>query len=181
MRIVKCIIIAAVTALAVLAAVVLLWLHGAFIPAYAQWEEKTFYADADNDEEDESVRLSARRLSIKDEDHSFKTEYGLKIQDVYVRDIDRDGENEVIILVWKRGSYGDHKPFWVEEDDRDFSQHIFIYKYADERLNGVWMSSDIGRPVRYMRMDEEDHIHLYEKDGKETVWMWGSWGLVLIE
>ena len=61
---------------------------------------------------------------------SSPSEY--KIQDGFLTDIDRDGVAEMILLVWKRGRFGKHRPFWITSDERSYSQHIFIYDVGDE-------------------------------------------------
>ena len=35
----------------------------------------------------------------------------------FLGDADNDGSPELNLLLWKEGSFGPHKPFWVEEDD----------------------------------------------------------------
>ena len=90
----------------------------------------------------------------------------------------------MILLVWKRGSYGKYKPIWVENDEKTWSQHIFIYDYIDEkddRLKPVWMSSKMGIEASDIRLDYEEKLHITTPEGKDTVWYWQSWGLTLIE
>ena len=61
----------------------------------------------------------------------------MMVQDAFVCDIDRSGDEELILLTWKKGKYGKDMPFWEKEKEKSYSQHIFIYdidsnKYFDE-------------------------------------------------
>ena len=94
----------------------------------------------------------------------------IKVQDGFLTDLDRDGNTEMILLVWKRGRFGKHRPFWITSDERCYSQHVFIYDVGDEAqegndgnqaghdsvISGVvsqkWFASDIGVDVRRMKL-----------------------------
>jgi hypothetical protein len=124
-----------------------------------------------------------------------------KVQDGFLTDLDRDGDTEMILLVWKRGRFGKHRPFWITSDERCYSQHIFIYDVADEALEGIdgnesghdsvisgvvsqkWFASDIGVDVRRMKLLNEgsatsEAVLLTEDiDGNCALWHWESFGL----
>ena len=38
---------------------------------------------------------------------------GQRVQDSLYADIDRDGQDEKIVLLWKKGRFGKHRPFWI--------------------------------------------------------------------
>ncbi len=124
-----------------------------------------------------------------------------RVQDGFLTDLDRDGVAEMILLVWKRGRFGKHRPFWITSDERCYSQHIFIYDVADEALEGIdgnesghdsvisgvvsqkWFASDIGVDVRRMKLLNEgsatsEAVLLTEDiDGNCALWHWESFGL----
>ena len=53
------------------------------------------------------------------------------MQDVLVMDIDRDQQEELVLLIWKHGSYGRHLPVWEKKNDIRLEQHIFIYRLQE--------------------------------------------------
>ncbi|MBP3279005.1 MAG: CapA family protein [Butyrivibrio sp.] len=130
---------------------------------------------------------------------SSPSEY--KTQDGFLTDIDRDGATEMILLVWKRGRFGKHRPFWITSDERCYSQHIFIYDVGsgaqkgidgnesghDSVISGVvsqkWFASDIGVDVKRMKLLNEgsatsEAVLLTEDiDGNCALWHWESFGL----
>ncbi len=113
-----------------------------------------------------------------------EADFASKVQDYLVTDIDRDGDEEVIALLWKRGKYGQHKPFWVKENDTRYSQHLFIYDVEEDgKYRQKWCASDVGTPIRRMKMlDEEKGILLTETiDGVSNLWRWDQWGLDIMD
>ena len=102
------------------------------------------------------------------------------MQDVLSCDIDNDGMDELLLLCWKKGRYGEHKPFWVEEDEKNWSQHLFVYEYMEEEIRPKWMSSYIGQDVMEMAAREGAppgiHLLLTSPEGEVSSWFWDSWG-----
>ena len=70
------------------------------------------------------------------------------------------------MLCWRIGRYGDAKPFWVEKDEKQWSQHIYIYQWTGEEIHPLWMASDIGMDVAAFAFDEKKRLTITEKDGK---------------
>ena len=158
-----------------------LWDAGGFLPSWVSWEEREIACDLDLDGAEETVFLAGKAFSVVEGDSSCESDAEWLVQDVAVGDIDRDGAPELVSLVWKQGSFGEHRPFWVENDSPDFSQHVFIHRYAEGALQPVWMSSALGIEVRSMSLDERMRLHLVAPDGSATTWAWESWGLTLVE
>ena len=124
-----------------------------------------------------------------------------KVQDGFLTDLDRDGDTEMILLVWKRGRFGKHRPFWIESDEKSFSQHILIYDVGDATQEGIdgnkaehgkgafglvsqkWFASDIGADVNRMKLLNEgsttsEAVLLTEDTyGSCALWHWESFGL----
>ena len=100
-------------------------------------------------------------------------------------DIDHDGQDELVLLCWRKGHYGDVKPIWVEEDEQKWVQHIFVYEYVQEDVEAKWMSSYIGRDIADITMQERDTfgtvLCLTETGGERSFWVWESWGFTKIE
>lgn len=151
-----------------------------FIPKWVVWENRCF-----NDESNVyEIHLDNQEVKVyKSDNIIWNSSKEVKVQDVFSGDIDGDKTDELILLCWKIGRYGKHKPFWVEKDENIWSQHIFVYEYNDEHNNGVrpkWMSSYIGQDVISMSIDKtKPHYHrLILKDLDESIssWVWDSWG-----
>lgn len=155
-----------------------------FLPSWAHWEQEDM--DLQIDGEPVHVTLKKRCLTIHDPmgKKLWTSPDGWKVSQVWIRDIDHDEKDEVIFLLWKKGSFGDHKPFWIEESDKAWSQHIFIYDWdhdREDRLKPIWMSSAMGIHAAIVRMDEQDRLLITTPEGKETTWYWESWGLLLAD
>ena len=111
-----------------------------------------------------------------DEKEIFTTDEEIDVQDFLLGDVDRDGDRELLILCKKRGRFGEHRPFWVEGDDSEISQHIFIYECDSESITPKWMASDIGLTVSDWFYDGNT-LTLTDTDGNDSYWKWQSWGL----
>lgn len=163
-----------------------MWWNGCFIPGWVVWNnvEETFYGY--------EVNLTNKKLSSEIDMSVIDSSW--KIQNMIVMDIDRDSFDEMILLVWKHGSYGEHRPFWEKSNDIRLEQHIFIYKGikepfgADEqigdgynvKLRPIWMSSSLGDEIFRIDPDERNTILLEDITGKKTNWEWRNWGLKLL-
>ena len=154
--------------------------NGWFLPSYITWNASSEIVSFGA--ESVQVTLDNKMLSIKkDGELIYQTADDVFVSDVYCVDIDRDSALEVCMMVWKKGSFGEHKPFWITEDTDDYTQHIFLYRWDSkraDRLDPMWMSSDLGMSIQQMSIDEYNRIHLIDKNGLETTWAWGNWGLV---
>ncbi len=153
-----------------------LWSSGAFLPGWVCWEEKAFTSGDGS----YGIALGRREVNITYEGSLIWTSsQGVKVQDVLSADIDNDQDEELLLLCWKRGRYGKHRPFWVEEDEKGWSQHLFVYEYSKGEIRPKWMSSYIGEDVAAMESGgEAPHCRLFltATDGERSCWAWGSWG-----
>lgn len=163
------------------------------LPAWIQWNEKELRY-APGGEECGTAILKKRRFSLYqgageevDAGKSaarvciFESRAEWKVSDMLSGDIDGDGRQELLLLVWKRGSYGNHLPFWVERNDEDYSQHIFIYCCEQGELRARWMSSALGIPIRDWSLDERGRLHAVQPDGRESSFQWRGFGLERME
>ncbi len=168
------IIIAAVSIAAVLYG---MWRSGCFLPLWAEWNNRVLW---DNTEEYQ-ITLRHRSAAVRYHDEIiWSSPQEIKVQDILSCDFDGDGEDELLLLCWKRGRYGQHRPFWVEKDEKSWSQHIFVYEYQENQIKPKWMSSYIGQEVVSLSVKEEAsspcHLLLTDKADQITSWVWDSWG-----
>ena len=152
-----------------------LWRGVEFLPGWIRWEQAEFSGGAG---EPERICLENRRLRVMaGEEILWQPEDGVRTQSFLWCDINHDGAGELLLLCWRQGRYGNSRPFWVEEDENSWSQHIFIYQWTGETMRPLWMASDLGREVESWRFDEEQRLVLTERSGQTTAWDWVSWGL----
>ncbi|MBO4845073.1 MAG: CapA family protein [Lachnospiraceae bacterium] len=162
----------------IITAFVLLWWYGAFIPGWVDWKESrtdigTGYAV-----------VKDRSLTLYEDDKCekifWKSPKDLFVQDILIKDIDMDGKEELIMLVWKHGSFGEHMPFWVKKNDKALKQHIFIYRFdenREDRLRPVWMSSQIDYEIASIASGAKERIIVTDLNGVSNQWMWRDFGL----
>lgn len=112
----------------------------------------------------------------------WKSEDNILVQDVLLQDIDENGEDELLLLCFKRGRYGKHRPFWIEDDETVWSQHVYIYDFIDNEVRPKWMASDIGIDVDSWDYDLDNKcIVLIDSSGEKSYWKWLNWGLAKID
>lgn len=160
----------------------LLWNDGAFLPRWIVWDGGT-WRDGTGEYEI-SLRGKEARV-IRGDSVIWTSPPGVKVQEVISCDIDRDSEEELILLCWKIGRYGSRKPFWIDEDERRWSQHIFVYEYREGEIRPKWMSSYIGQDVAHMDVwdggTSGKRLLLADLDGAISGWAWDSWGFTRVD
>ena len=169
-----------ITALAAAAVLIGMWLYGAFLPDWISWDSCEKTCDLEKDGSQETIGLHNRNVSVS---RGGKTIYSTpllwRVSNVFTEDLDRDGNTEIIMIVWKHGSYGRHRPFWIKRDTIAFSQHVFVFNMREGELKAVWMSSDMGSSAWKAEFDENSLLHLFYTDGYERIWRWEDWGFKL--
>ena len=171
-----------------------LYYKGIIFPSYAVFKEKSIeikdYNKINNDSndfDDLEFDKTLRRLTLKDKklyaytDKDYviwESNPDYKVQDFMWCDIDRDGENELLMLTWKAGRFGTFLPFWIKENDMSFDQHIFIYKFKNRAFKSIWKSSYVEADVKDMSFDDDYKIlTLLDKLDQRYRYVWFSWGL----
>lgn len=110
----------------------LLWDHGAFLPVWISWQSG---AVTDGQSECE-ILLRDRRVTVqRREEILWESPKEVKVQQALWADVDNDGKEELVLLCWKKGRYGKSRPFWVERDEKKWSQHLFVYEYEIGRAH----------------------------------------------
>ncbi len=109
------------------------------------------------------------------------------VSDFFLGDSNNDSILELNLLVWKSGSFGPHKPFWITREDMSIKNHLFIFKLAGDNFKPVWQSSNLDRPnyeASLEDLDGDGKNELIVTEGDYTdpgerevsVWQWNSWG-----
>lgn len=102
-------------------------------------------------------------------------------------DANNDGRPELNLLVWKEGSFGPHRPFWLEEEDTSVKNHLFIFKLEQGGIKPVWQSSNLDYPnyrASLVDFDNDGAQELLVTEGsytdpgrrETTLWKWNGWG-----
>lgn len=109
----------------------------------------------------------------------------------FLGDANNDGTPELNLLVWKEGSFGPRKPFWVEKDDPIVKNHLFIFKLEEGTFRAVWQSSNLDRPNYHavlVDLDGDGENELIAAEGsysdpaarEVTCWKWNGWGFSFV-
>ena len=163
----------AVLAAAIIITVALLRHKGLLLPGYIDWQERTLKSDG------YEIVLKNRQLKVyKAGECVWEISDSVKVQDVILTDVDRDGVSEITALCWKKGRFGQSRPFFdkEKEEDNTYSEHIYLYDLGPDKPTPKWMASDIGTIVLSIETPNGYILKTYEKDGTVSEWMWVDWG-----
>ncbi len=153
---------------------------GWFLPGWVRWESRVCFDGEDGVEirlEKKQVRLFAGGICF------WTSPPEIRVQDALSCDIDGDGAQELLLLCWKQGRFGSSRPFWIESDETDWSQHLFVYEYDRESVRAQWMSSYMGVDAAELSAEELSGgrqpawgLRIADPDGNVSRWVWDSWG-----
>lgn len=156
--------------------------------------EDVLYTDFNEDAILEKIVLNNGIVTVEKEvEEVLRTDPKWDVHQFLVGDFNNDGSKDLGIYLWKIGNYGPSMPFWVEENDDSFRQHLFLYAWRDNRLKPLWHSSNL--PYENIKTiladvdnDGQNEIIVLEKpyDLKSdyalnvAVWRWDEWGFTNI-
>lgn len=160
----------------ILGAAALWLLHlGYLLPTWISWQQRQIVCQGAGPDE---IVLRHRTVTVlQDGAAVWQSGREIKVQDVLWADIDHDEEDELMLLCWKRGRYGSSRPFWVTEDQRTWSQHIYLYDWESDGPRPIWMASDLGMEVDCWSFEPRTRLLLTDRTGAQSAWDWLSWGL----
>jgi len=122
--------------------------------------------------------LKGSTLTASEEDKLiWESPSDWKVEGFVVADITNDGAHELVITVWVRGRFGKHRPFWVSGDDGKWWNHLYVYRLVGNRMNPVWMSSGLERPVLQLEVRDVDGDKACEMIVTESRYRWLSYSL----
>ncbi len=126
--------------------------------------------------------LAHRRLRLeRDGAVLWETSPDWKVEDALLGDVDGDGAQELMVLLWRRGSFGRERPFWVTGEERSWSQHIFLYRWEAGSVTPFWMSSALRPQVKDWSVEPEGAVRIVTEHGEDTRWRWRTWGLERVD
>lgn len=168
--------VAATLTIAVLLAVRM----GLFVPSWVSFCSKSRTVDLDGDGMAESLELRERRLSVSGSRmEAYVTPSSWQVMDAIACDVDGDGEQELAMLVWRRGNYGSSRPFWDTKPDLRMTEHLYLLCLRDGQMEPFWMGHDLGREVTSLSFDSKTRfLELIERDGTSSTWVWEGFGFV---
>jgi hypothetical protein len=154
--------------------------------------------DIDGDGAREAYTLARHRLTVREGGRVlWRTDSDWRVEAFALGDIDHDGDDELVLTLWKKGSYGKLKPFWHTGEDISYKNHLFVYRLTEDGFRPVWCSSDLARPIvsfSIMDADGDGRSELVTEEGayrqvageryaldtgkptRTTVWQWEGWG-----
>lgn len=155
----------------------LLWDQGAFLPGWIPWRS----GEVCDGQPGCEILLRDRRVTVRrQEEILWESPKEVKVQQALWADVDNDGKEELVLLCWKKGRYGKSRPFWVERDEKKWSQHLFVYEYDQDVIRSKWMSSYLGMDVESVAVNGEkpplSRLYLTDREGKVSCWRWDFWG-----
>lgn len=156
------------------------------IPKYRLEKIQNF--DLDENGIIEEFALRNGNVTIKTDSHIiWRSPNNWWIDYFFLGDTNNDGTSELNLLVWKEGSFGSHKPFWIEKEDTEVKNHFFIFKLEKGQMKPVWQSSNLDQPnycgasIDFNDDGENELITIegsYNVNDKRqvTMWKWDGWG-----
>lgn len=157
----------------------------------AQAHNASFSADITGDGQPEALSLKHGRLTATEGQITlWATPDEWWVDAALVADADNDGGQNIVLSVWKSGSFGPSKPFWVAENDPGVKNHLFVFAFRQGQIEPVWQSSNLAKPnceliFADVNNDQEQELVVIEGvygranecQGKYlAVWKWDEWG-----
>ncbi len=159
--------------------------------AAASQENVMISRDTDGNEMVESYQLTNNQVRVwEGQQMIWESPAEWRIEQFLLADADNDGREELLMLLWKYGSYGDVEPFWLEQEDQTYSCHLFMYRLQSGRMRAVWCSSALDPPLQSIGVNTgPDHtlsLVAREKSGwplynPRSSWQWQDWGFTRID
>jgi len=140
--------------------------------------EKTEVMDLNSNGINELYQLKEGVLKIsEDEELIWQSPDEWWVDNFVLADINSDGEVNINLSLWKVGSFGSSKPFWLGKNDMSIKNHF-------------WGSSNLSAPnceftIADINNDGQNELLVIEGQYQEdldckgqylAIWNWNSWG-----
>lgn len=149
------------------------------------------WVDLDNDSIPENYDLENGKLTItENEKMIWQSLSDWWIDSFVLADSNNDGVVDINLSLWKSGSFGTSKPFWVKENDMSVKNHFFVLDFSGGSIKQVWGSSNLAEPncefkIADVDNDGKNDLVVVEGDYSQmpkcsgnyvAVWKWNDWG-----
>lgn len=120
----------------------------ASLPGSKITASRTLSGDLNENGTPEHYLLAGHRLTVRENDTVlWQSSPAWRITDFALGDADNDGTVNLLLSLWKKGSFGPVKPFWIDGEDQSYKNHLFVYRLHGNTMQPVWCSSDLDRPI----------------------------------
>lgn len=148
-------------------------------------------ADLDNNSISENYDLGNGKLTITENRKIiWQSPSNWWVDDFALADSNNDGIVDINLSLWRSGSFGKSKPFWIKENDMTVKNHFFVLNFSDGAIKQVWGSSSLAEPnceFKIADVDNDGKIDLVVVEGDYSqkpkctgnyiaVWKWNGWG-----
>ncbi len=184
-----------------LLASIILAVEGGYTTRGYEPEDAAVYAqccDLDRDNTPEQYVLQKGRLTIwVSNELLWESPADWQIESFVLGDANNDGADDLLLVLWKKGSYGSSKPFWVNGPDTEWTNHLFVYGLVCGHVKPVWMSSALICPILTLEVqdincDGKNELVVLEgsplearspvSDGNRTIVLqWQGWGFYQVD
>ena len=154
-------------------AVILLFLTGCTrYPSWIIWEENSIVLPGGH-----SLAVKDKTVYV-DEQEIFDQDW--KCAKALTCDLDQDGEEEILMLIWNHMDYGDYHPFWEEKDEKTLREHVYIYNFRDGTMKPNWMSSFLDPEIMDIEVNGNE-LTVTDPHGEITLWQWKTYSIERIK
>ncbi len=173
--------------------------------AWLKWGYKlsasqTLYGDTDDNGLREKYSLNNQQLHVYEGSQLiWHTPKEWQVKQIKLADADNNDQTELLLVIWKKGSFGNSKPFWFKGPDDQLTCHLFVYHLLAGRMKAVWCSSALEHPIIRLDVkdsngDELNELQVTEGPSygfaypirqylnqQDTKWIWNDWGFKRID
>lgn len=151
--------------------------------------------DLDGDQVMERYVLADHQLVICEDDRElWRSPADWRVTSFHITDVTHDGRPDLLLVVWKKGSFGTARPFWHTGPNDELTCHLYVYNLVNKDLKPRWMSSALDQPIKDLGIADIDgdglnellvtgygnrRLQLFKPDspeGEAAVWQWRDWG-----
>lgn len=149
--------------------------------------------DLDGNGKPEEYVLKDGHLTVKEDSNIiWQSPEDWWVDYFFIGDSTNDGRPKLNLSVWKEGSFGPYKPFWIKDEDTSVKNHLFIFQLEKNKFKPVWQSSNLDCPMLHatlMDLNGDGEKELVVREGsytdpkkcEVTIWKWDGWGFSKIE
>lgn len=165
----------------------LLWGYGRNCPRLPDPPPAVFAAaDLNANGRTESYRLDKHTLWVAEEGMPlWHTPPEWQVQEFLLADIDGRGKPELLLLVWKQGSFGRSRPFWQQFRDYSWGCHLFLLQLQRDRFHPFWFSSALPSGISRLQTktapNEPPRLVVVVQGGGWQSWQWDGWGFKCLD